>query len=300
MTRAGALALAVVAAALGVAVGARASSDPHAARRAARYISAKLPAGGDGSAADAIVVLRATGQLAPADARIRAALLRAGAAKYLKTDVTPAGPAAKVILGLTAAGVGNPRCAASLDLLAALKSGRRNDFYGADAFDEGFSLLALRALHQRVAPAVIAALRASRHGGGWPLALGSSGADDTESTAILLEGLHAAGVGRHDPMVRAALAWIESRRGSTGGFGSQPGEPADADTTGVVLSAENALGVADPRAVRALKALQRPDGAIQYEAAEPGSVLLASLDGALGLSGQVRPVGAQRSAPRGC
>ena len=162
--------------------------------------------------------------------RIRAASLRAGAAKYLKTDVTPAGPAAKVILGLTAAGVGNPRCAASLDLLAALKSGRRNGFYGADAFDEGFALLALRALHQRVARGSdcrAARRRATAAAGRSPWA--PSGADDTESTAILLEGLHAAGVGAHDPMVRAALAWIESQRGSTGGFGSNPASAADAD-----------------------------------------------------------------------
>jgi hypothetical protein len=277
-----------------------ASSDRGAAQRAARWVAGQVQAGGDGTAADTIVVLRATGQLKRADAIVRAKLLRAGAKKYLATDVTPAGPAAKVILGLTAAGVGNPRCAGSLDLLRALQSGRRKDFYGADAFDEGFSLLALRALHRPVAPAVIAALRASRHGGGWPLALGSSGADDSESTAILLEGLHAAGLSAHDPMVVRALNWLGTQRDAAGGFGENPGEAPDADTTGVVLTAENALGVTDPRAVAALKGLQRPNGAIQYEAADPGSLVLATLDGALALSGATRPVGAGRSAPAGC
>jgi hypothetical protein len=290
--------LAVVVAVAAAASGA--SSDRGAAQRAARWVAGQLPGGGDGTAADAIVVLRATGQLPRADAIIRAKLLRAGVKKYLASDVTPAGPAAKVILGLTAAGVGNPRCAGSLDLLRALRSGRRKEFYGADAFDEGFSLLALRALHQPVAPRVIGALRASRHGGGWPLALGSSGADDTESTAILLEGLNAAGVGVHDPMMRSALTWLASQRDAAGGFGDHPGEAPDADTTGVVLTAENALGVADPRAVAALKGLQRPSGAIQYEATDPGSLVLATLDGALALSGAKRPVGAGRSTPVGC
>lgn len=295
--------MAVVCSLVAIGVGgaaSEASSDRGAAQRAARYLAAKLQPGGDGTAADAIVVLRATGRLPRADAVIRAKLLRAGARSYLATDVTPAGPAAKVILGLTAADVGNPRCAGSIDLLRALKSGRRKDFYGADAFDEGLSLLALRALHQPVPPAVIAALRASRHGGGWPLALGSSGADDSESTAILLEGLHAAGVSAHDATIRAGLKWLRAQRGASGGFGSARGAPPDADTTGVVLTAENALGIADPPAIEALTALQRPSGAIQYEAADPGNLVLATLDGALGLSGAKRPVGAGRSAPPGC
>jgi hypothetical protein len=267
------------------------SSDPAAAKRAARWIAAQLKTGGDGQAADAIVVLRATG------ARTRAAALRAGAGGYLASDVTPAGPAAKVVLGLAAAGVGNPRCAGALDLLSQIKAGYRNGIYGADAFDEGAALLALHALDERVGRAAIDALRGARHRGGWPLRITGAGQDDAESTAILLEGLHAAGVSVRDPMVRSALDWIHRQRLAAGGYGS---DAVDADSTGVILAAENALGVADPRALRALKGLQRPSGAIQYEAADPGNLLLASLDGAIGLSGQVRPLGARRSPPRGC
>jgi hypothetical protein len=290
----------VLVAALVAGAAAQATSNPAAARHAARWIARELPSGGDGQAADAIVDLRATGLLTPAGARRRAAALRAGAKQYLTTDVTTSGPAGKLILGLTASGVGNPRCAGSIDLLAALRAGYKHGIFGVDAFDDAAALLALRALHEPIPPAAITALRAARHGGGWPLRITSAAAPDVvESTGIVIEALRAAGVSAHDPALRSALAWMRANRAQAGGFGAI-GEDADADMTGIALTASNALGVADPRAVRALIALQRPSGAIQYEATDPGNLLFASLDGTLGLSGRVPPLGARRSAPPGC
>ena len=92
---------------------ASAASDRSAATKGAAWLLRADPEAG-GNAADAVVALRAAGSLSDAEARRRASVLRSGAAAYANGP----GAAAKTILGLAAAGQGNPRCAGSIDLLA--------------------------------------------------------------------------------------------------------------------------------------------------------------------------------------
>ncbi len=272
------------------------ASDRGAARLGAHWLAGAVKPGGDGPSADAIADLRATGTLTDAGARTRAAALRAGAKAY----VTGAGSAAKVILGLAAAKVGNPRCAGTLDLLAALKRQFHNGIYGRSSFDDALALAALKALHEPVPAAAIAATLRTRGPGGFNHTLSATAADDVESTGLIIEGLRAAGVSAHNAALRAALAWMRSRRAPSGGYATGLTGVTEADSTGIALAAQHAMGLSDPRASRALIALQRPSGAIQYTATNDGSEVVASLDAVLGLSGRTLPVVALPHAPHGC
>jgi hypothetical protein len=294
MKRALALLIAITAVAALPAVASNGSS----ARAGARWLAAHVPAGGDGPDADALVALRAAGQLPAAQARRRAAGLRRSARSY----ATGAGQAAKLILGLTAAHSGSPRCAGSFDLRLAMGHDYTRGRYGRNAFDMGLSLLALRALRDKVPPASIAFLRSARGGGGWNVLLRRSGGpvDDVSSTAIAILGLRAAGVPRSSPTLRSALRWMLRQRTRSGGFALGRRDRNEANSTALAIEAERAMGRSDGRAARALRALQRRDGAFQFTATDAGSRTLATTESVLALSGRTPPVAVVRHHPTSC
>lgn len=267
-------------------------------RSGARWLAAHVPAGADGPDADAIVALRAAGMLPAAQARRRAAGLRRGARAY----TTGAGQAAKLILGLAAAGSGSARCVGSLDLRIAMGRDYTRGRYGRNAFDMGLSLLALRALREHAPAASIAFLRSARGGGGWNVLLRRSGgpADDVSSTAIVILGLRASGVPRSSATLRSALGWILRQRTRSGGFALGRRDRNEANSTALAIEAERAMGRSDARAARALRGLQRRDGSFQFTATDAGSRVLATTESVVALSGRIPPVARVRHHPSAC
>jgi hypothetical protein len=255
-------------------------------------------AGGDGSAADTLVALRAAGILSASGARARATGLRRGARRY----VTGAGSAAKVILGLAAAHRGSPRCAGSFDLRIAMGRDYTRGRYGRNAFDQGLALLAIHALRERVPGAAVSFLRSARGAGGWNVLLRRSGGprDDVSSTAISILALRAAGVSRRDRSLRAALSWMARQRTRAGGFALGRRDRNEANSTALAIEAERAMGRRDTRAARVLRGLQRRDGAFQYTADDAGSRVIASTEAVVALSGRIPPIGRVRRHPGAC
>jgi hypothetical protein len=298
MTRTRAHALPIALAALLALAPAATASDGGAARAGAAWLSRAVPAGADGQAADTLVALRAAGRLPRAEAARRAAGLRRGAAAYAST----AGATAKVVLGLTAAGSGNPRCAGSLDLLRRLQGFGRRGRYGSTIFDQTLAMLAMRALRAGPPRSTAGVLLGARGRGGWNFDLSRGGGrpDDVTSTAMAILAARAAGVPRGDGVLRAGLRWMLGQRTPSGGFALARRDRIEANSTALAIEAERAMGRRDPAATAALRTLQRGGGAFQFTRADAGSRVLASVDAVVALAGRVVPVAVSPRAPRGC
>ncbi|HWH13268.1 MAG TPA: hypothetical protein VNT51_00870 [Miltoncostaeaceae bacterium] len=262
-------------------------ADRAAAQRAAAWLAARPAAGmAPGQQADAIGALRAAGR-SPAALRGRARVLARVAPGYARTP----GAAGKVALATVAAGLPAGRLG-GVDYLARIRRSYADGRYGASAFDQALSILALRAAGQRVPPGAVAALRGARGPGGWNFALRRGGPDAVDSTALVLEALAAAGVRRSDVHVRGALAWLARQRARDGGYAAAGGRrPSEANPTALVIRAQCALGLTPPPATRAaLRRLAAADGRIRFTRASEGSALLATLDALPALAGDPLPV----------
>lgn len=274
---------------------AQGATDRSAAARGAEWLL-KADAEGGGNAADAVVALRAAGRLSDPEATRRAAALRSGAAAYADTP----GAAAKTILGLVAAGSGNPRCAGGIDLLARITRGGLSGRYGRSAWDQALGMTAIKALGRRPPRAAARFLLATRGSGGWNYTLSRTARDDVTHTALAIIGLRAAGVKSSDRGLRAGVRWLLSQRTPGGGFGHQRRDRNEANATALAIEALRSVGRSDARAAHALRGLQRPDGSFQLAASEAGSRPLATVDAVVALSGKTVPVGRLSRPARSC
>jgi hypothetical protein len=284
--------------ALAAAPTAHAASDRAAARAGAAWLARAVPGGGDGQSADALVALRAAGRLSAGEAARRARALRAGAPRYAAT----AGATAKVILALTAARSGSPRCAGRLDLLRRLNGLGRAGRYGASIFDQTLGMLAAHALRAGPSSNAVRVLLTARGAGGWNFNVTRSGGrpDDVTSTAMAILAARAAGVSRSNAALRAGLRWMLRQRTPSGGFALGRRDRTEANSTALALEAQRALGREDARAARALRTLQRSGGAFQYTRDDAGSRVLASNDAVVALAGRRLPVATAHRRPGAC
>jgi hypothetical protein len=274
------------------------ASDRSAARAGAAWIARAVPGGSDGASADALVALRATGRLSGTDAARRARALRNGASRY----ATTAGATAKVMLGLTAARSGNPRCAGRTDLLRRLQRFGRNGRYGSTIFDQTLGMLAMHALRAGPPGSTVKFLLNARGPGGWNFNATSTGgrADDVTSTAMAILAARAAGVRAGNSTLRAGLRWLLRQRAASGGFALGRRDRTEANSTALALEAERAMGRRDARAARALRTLQRGGGAFQFTRTDAGSRLLATNDAVVALAGRRLPVAVASRRPGSC
>jgi hypothetical protein len=234
-----------------------------------------------GQQADAIVALRAAGRPNLA-LRARVRRLAAIAPRYAVT----AGAAAKVVLATRAVGT-SPRRFAGVDYVARIEGRRRGGRYGATAYDQALAIIALRAVGRPVPRSAIAALRADRSGPAWNAVLQRRSAPEVDTTSLVVVALRRAGLGARDPMVRGAMTWIARQRNRSGGYASAGGgRPTEANATATTIAALRTAGRTPPAAtLRALRGLQRPDGAFRWRAGAAGSLLLATLDAVPALAG---------------
>lgn len=276
------------------------ASAPAADRGAAygaEWLRKHAPRAADGAAADALVALRAGGRLSRADARARAAALRRGARAYARS----AGAYAKVIIALRASKVGNPRCAGRIDLLAGMNSKRRRGRYGQTVYDHTLAMLAAQAIGAGPPRAASRVLLRARGSGGWNFRMTTArGGDSVSSTAFAIIALRGAGLSANNSSLRAALRWIGSQRLRSGGYSEAGSALAQANPTALAVRAARAMGRSDRRALRALRSLQRSDGAFVFTRTDAGSRLLATNDAVLALSGRTLPVGGLRRTPKQC
>jgi hypothetical protein len=287
----------VVVALLGAAPAAHAT-DRAAASRGAAWLSGAVRPGADGMAADAVVALRAAGRLSSGEAARRARALRAGANGYART----AGATGKTILALVAARSGSARCAGNLDLLARLNSYGKAGRYGSTIYDQAYAMLAAHALHAGPSARAVRVLMGARGNGGWNFTMSRSGgrADDVTATALAILAARASGVSARNGALRAGLRWMRTQRTAAGGFALSRRDRNEANSTALAIEAARAMGSRDTRAERALRTLQRGDGAFQFTRTDAGSRVMASNDAVVALAGRTLPVRSLGRLPGRC
>lgn len=152
------------------------------------------------------------------------------------------GAAAKLTLGVLLMGL-NPSGFGGVDLLAVMDSNYDDmtGSYGLDLFDEAFYMLALVAAGQPVPAAArqyVASLQ--QVDGGWEFASGFG--TDTNTTAMVLQALLAAGMPTSDQVAKDALSYLAGAQNADGGFGFITGVDSDPNSTALVLQALVAAG----------------------------------------------------------
>lgn len=250
-----------------------------------------------GVTADAVIALAAARSAgADVDLEPAVAYLEANALAYAQSGP---GQAAKLALAVAAAG-GDPRDAAGVDplTLAERSASEETGLYGFGVFDHALTMLALAAAGDEIPAEAVEALRAAQIAeGSWAFDGSTSpGAGDTNTTAMAIQALAAAGQG-DDPAVEAALAYLREAQGGAGGFAFQPGDgaTADANSTALVVQALIAAGQ-DPAgaewndALGALLAFQNPSGAFRYNDDQPDDNLFATVQALPAVAGRALPI----------
>lgn len=285
MTRRAPLALAAVVLAVAAPCAGAATADGRAAGRAATWLASHSAGAPAGQQADVIVALRAAGR---GGATLRPRLSRLG--RDAPAYATTAGGAAKVVMAAVAAG-GDPRRLAGIDYLRRVTSRYASGRYGATAFDQALSMLALSAAGRTVPAAAARATLAARGDGGWSFDLSPTSRDSVDATALVIEALAAAGVPPSDAGLRAGVAWMLAQRNREGGLAwSGGGRATEANSTAGAIRALRALGRVPAASTRAaLRGLQDGDGGIRFSRGSAGSRLIATTDALIALSGGSLP-----------
>jgi hypothetical protein len=223
-----------------------------------------------------------------------------------------AGSAAKVILAATGGGE-NPRCfgpsGQRTDFVAVLRDTYKSKSgqYGRTAFDHGLALIALRAAHVHIPSKAVKFAKSRRGKFGWGFGLVAKGGDDIESTAIMIQGLRAAGVSRKNQGLMAAMNWITYQRNTDGGYNpavSTTPLETQADTTAYAIMAGDAMGTHKSqmrKAKRALRALQKTNGGFRNSVSSDGAQKgIQTSNAVIALSGRHFPVVQRRTTPSPC
>ena len=263
------------------------AADRAAAARAAAWLEAQPSSEmAGGQQADAIVALRAAGR-SPGSLSSRLRRLAADGPGYARTP----GAAAKVALAAVAADA-DPSSLGGVDYLRRVRAGSAGGRYGATAFDQALAMLALRAAGRPVPRAALRLLRRTRGRGGWNLGLSGGGADEVDTTGLVIEAMRAAGAPARDRALRSATAWMLRQRNRQGGLASAGGRRAtEANATAAAIRALRAMGRRPPASMRAaLRSLQERDGAVRFRHRDAGSRLLATNDAIVALAGRRLPV----------
>jgi hypothetical protein len=259
-----------------------------------------------GTTTDAVMALYAAQQRDPA----AAASLDAALA-YLERDENGAdyaqtgpGQAAKLALAAVTGGR-NPRDFAGIDPVAAMTAPLATPvpdgvagIYGDDLYDHALVLMALTAAGETIPHGAWEPVRvAQSEDGGWAFdGSTAAGAADSNTTALVIQALVAAGHG-DDPMVDRALGFLSTLQVPDGGYAYGLADPlvADANSTALVLQALIAAGE-DPaspewgNAPLALALFQTPSGGLRYMAADEEPNLLATVQAIPAMEGLSLPV----------
>jgi hypothetical protein len=219
-----------------------------------------------------------------------------------------AGASGKLILAAVASGA-RPRCFGpdkdnKSDLYNILMSNYNKDSgqFGRTAFDQGLAMVALKAAHQKVPSKAVSFVKKRRGKYGWNFAMSAKSGDDVESTALIIEGMRAAGVSKKSSILHAGYRWITFQRNPDGGYNPDlPQGETQADTTAYAIRAADALGIDNKKAKRALRALQKNTGSFRSTPGVDGDFKgIATSNAVTALAGSHYPVIARSKADVGC
>ncbi|MBO9405616.1 MAG: terpene cyclase/mutase family protein, partial [Thermomicrobium sp.] len=223
------------------------------------------------------------------------AYLESAAARYSEKP----GGAAKLILAAVASGR-DPRAFGGVDLVARLQRAydRATGLYDQQLFSNAYALLALAAAGVPVPErAVQAVLERQAADGSWAWD-GSTepGAGDSNTTALVIQALVAAGQREH-PQVRQALLYLRSVQAADGSFAYQPADQlvGDANSTALAVQALLAAGE-EPQspswrfALDALARFATSSGALRWRDDAPDDNLFATVQAIPALAREAFPL----------
>ena len=254
-----------------------------------------------GVTADAVVALASARQAGvDVGSAIEDALayLEAEGLAYAETG---AGQRAKLILAVVAAG-DDPSSFAGQDLVESLFATEpETGIYGSGLFDHALVTLAAAAVgSDRTAALAEPFASYQTPDGSWAFDTSTAaGGGDTNTTALVVQALVAAGMG-DSPAIEPALAFLGMAQAPGGGFAYQPADPLvpDANSTALALQALFAAGT-DPgnesvnAALDALAAFQNPSGGFRYTDDVPEDNLFATVQAMPALASLALPVTAE-------
>lgn len=224
------------------------------------------------------------------------------AVKYLESgDIalvfaqTSAGSAAKLSLALAATG-NDPHDFNGVDPLSIVEVGAGLGMIGLGPYDHAIGIQALVATGTPVPELAIETARGSQiEDGSWAFdGTMTAGAGDTNTTAMMVQALVAAGV-TDDEMVAKAMTYLLSAQNEDGGFPYQPGAESDANSTALVLQAlialnDSANAEAQAKAETALQGMQNDSGAFYYMTSTPDDNAYATVQAIPALVGVAFPL----------
>lgn len=270
------VALSVAAAAPAPPAAADAASD------AARWLvsrqrpSGDLPSYGGSGVGEIVLALLAGGETGePVDRAL--SFIRARGPEVAKSPAH----ASRVVMALVAAG-GDPR--SPVDYVARIEDGydEATGAWEENVYADALAALGVLAAGQNLPGRAVTYLRAQQCPmGGFAWRAACVGPPDVDTTAMVMSALLASGLPPSDTTVSRARSYLDGVQNEDGGFGLEEGNPTNANSTGLALSAIAALGEepesgawrtpagADPLA--ALRRLQHGSGGFRYvaDAAEP-------------------------------
>jgi hypothetical protein len=161
-----------------------------------------------------------------------ASMMRVGTfslADYLKTAAsTDVGTNGELLLARASQSDAGPTATVAAQLEASKStSGSSAGEYGSDIFSDALAILGLRADNQAVGQDAIAFLKSQQKAdGGWSADNADQFGEDSNTTALVLQALIAAGVAPADTTVVSGFSYMQSVF-SNGGFGDAPGSGPD-------------------------------------------------------------------------
>ncbi len=126
--------------------------------------------------------------------------------------------------------------------------------------------------------------------GGWSWA--GEGEPDADDTAVVVQALRAAGLSARGRAISRAFAYLRRAQRADGGYGEEPGDPSNAQTTAWVLQAFAAAGRTPPSGARRyLLRLRRSDGSFRYSSRYVTTPLWVTAEVLPALAGKALPLG---------
>jgi hypothetical protein len=171
--------------------------------------------------------------------------------------------------------------------------------YSEQSGPHSWAILGAVALSETVPPAALAQLQAQQlPGGGWEWAPGWGA--DTNTTALALQALLAAGEPVSSPRVASGVAFLHTAQQEDGGFAYAPGPsaPSDANSTAYAVQAIAAVGedaagpgwtVGNTTPISYLLGLQLAEGSLPWQPGQSAN-LLATQQAVPALLGQPFPL----------
>ncbi|HET9492842.1 MAG TPA: prenyltransferase/squalene oxidase repeat-containing protein [Chloroflexia bacterium] len=233
---------------------------------------------GAGSTADAVLAIVAAGRDPGSyqqGGNTPVTFLQSKAVDLAKT----AGGAGKLLVAVRALGM-DGRQFGGVDLVQSIRATESVSVtgqYGPDLIGHAFAVLGLRAAREQVPPAAIERIKTTQTAaGGWAFTGDTAeGSADTNTTAVVLQALVAAGAAESEAaMTNRAVEYLLSQQNTDGGWpyqkGGEFGSDSDANSTSYVVQALAALNNDEDaeRGRRFLLTLQTQSGAFGYSAAE--------------------------------